>query len=306
MNNGQTTVFITGGTGFLGSALINKLVSRSVNVICYGRSLSKIREKFGDSVCATNNFDHANIDYVIHAACPTASKTLKEQPVEVIDSIYSLTKQSLELAKSARARYIFLSSMEIYDNLNGYVNETQTGHFSLDNVRNAYPVTKQLAELLVNSYHREYGVVTCVVRLAQLFGPGCQFDDNRFFVFAMRKCLMGEPIILNTDGTKWHNSCYINDAVNLICKILMSKATGTFNISNEDYCMSINELCRKIISITASDIELRHELLDDTVFRPDSKYKMSSEKIQNMFPDYKMTPFEQAIKETYNYLKSFR
>ena len=303
MNFKNKTVLITGGTGFIGSQLIKSLLAQNVNVICYGRSINKIKQKFGDTVIATDTFDRIKTDYIIHAACPTESKIMEHQPVEVIDAVYMLTKESLECAKRNTARYLFLSSMEVYDNLSGFVDETQQGSFDLTNSRSSYPVAKQLAELLVNSYKNEFGINTCILRLSQIFGPGVSFDDNRFFIFALKKCLFNKDIVLNTTGDKWHNSCYIVDAVNLILKILLSNTNETLNITNEDYCMSINELCNKMISLTKTKSILKHDIAEHTVFRPDSKYKISNEKIRKMFPTYKMETFEYAILATFDYLK---
>ena len=302
----QKTIFVTGGTGLIGRHLIKHFLSKNFNIICYGRSVEKIHDTFSDTVTAVTDFSCEHVDYIIHGACPTASATLKNEPVEVIGTIYSLTRNSLELAKRTGARYLFMSSMEVYDNLHGTVDETQSGTFALDNSRNSYPVAKQLAELLVNSYRNEYGVDTCIVRLAQIFGPGYSPDDNRFFVFALKQCLLGHDIVLQTDGSKWHNSCYIDDAVKLISNILLSGEHGTFNVTNEDYCMPINDLCRKIIEATGSNINIRHSISANTIFRPDSQYKISGDKVRNLFPTVQMTPLDTAIRQTYDYMKTLK
>lgn len=300
------TVFITGGTGLIGSRLILWFLKNDFKVICYGRSVDKILRQFSGKVIPTTNFDHTGVDYVIHAACPTTSSMLKEQPVEVIDCIYTLTKQTLDLANRNSARYMYLSSMEVYGSSTGYVSEDQHGVFDLSVGRNSYPVAKQLAELLVNSYNSEFAVKTCIVRLSQIFGPGARRDDNRLFYFVLKQCLDNNDIVLKSPGRKWHNSCYIDDAVNLMQMLLTSDVTGTFNITNETYCMPINALCKRIIDIVGSNNAVQHDLGDLGEYPPESFYKVSGNKIRILFPDYKMTPFEQAIKETYNYLKSFR
>ena len=134
------TVFITGGTGLIGSRLILNFLKNDFKVICYGRSVDKILRQFSGKVIPTTNFGHTGVDYVIHAACPTTSTMLKEQPVEVIDCIYTLTKQTLDLAKRNSARYMYLSSMEVYGSSIGYVSEDQHGVFDLSVGRNSYPV----------------------------------------------------------------------------------------------------------------------------------------------------------------------
>lgn len=304
-NFSNKTIFITGGTGFIGSQLIKELLKFGAKIICYGRSIEKIEQKFGTSVIATNSFDFKNIDYVIHAACPTESDKMANKPVEVLDAIYKLTKDSLNLAKQNNARYIFLSSMEVYDNLNGLVDENIIGTFDLSKSRTSYPIGKQMAENLVNSYHNEFSVNTCIVRLSQIFGPGVQKDDKRFFTFLLNNCLDNKDIILKTSGEKWHNSCFITDAVNLIIKLLLEKTNDTFNITNEDYCMSINALSNEVIRIVKSNSKVIHVIENQTIFRPDSKYKVSSKKIQKMFPTYKMETFENAIIKTAEYLRQF-
>lgn len=295
------TVFITGGTGFIGTELIKSLLKQNTNVVCYGRNIEKIKKKFGNTVIATTSFDFDNIDYVIHAACPTESKTLSKEPVEVIDTIYTLTKESLELAKRNNARYIYLSSMEVYDNLNGKVDENVQGTFNLNNSRSSYPVAKQLSELLVNSYKNEYNLNTCILRLSQIFGPGTSKNDNRLFNYVIKQCIENKDIVLKTLGDKLQNTCYIEDAIYFIINILFSNVNGTINITNEDYCASINDLVEKIIKILNSNNKLIHEL-DTENYPPSSKHIISGEKLKKMFPTYKKETFENAIIKTKNYL----
>ena len=305
MNFLNKTVFITGGTGFIGTYMIMALLKQNATIICYGRNVSKIQEKFGDSVIAASDFNYTGIDYVIHAACPTQSSTLWQNPVEVIDTIYSLTKASLDMAKKNHARYIFLSSMEVYDGLDGKIDETNTASFNLSNSRTSYPLGKQTAELMVNSYHTEYGVDTCVLRLSNIFGPGLPYEDNRLFNYLIKCCIENRDVVLKTTGEKLHNSCYINDAVNLIIKLLQTATNETYNITNEDYCFSINDLAAKTIDILGSKSQVIHDI-DDKYYPPASKHIISGEKLQKMFPTYKLETFENAIKNTAAYLRNLK
>jgi dTDP-glucose 4,6-dehydratase len=301
------TVFITGGTGFIGSRLIQQLVADSANIICYGRDIRKIFNKFGTQVTAVTTFDIADtVDFIIHAACPTNSNTLANNPVETISSIYTLTKESLELAKRTNARYLYLSSMEVYSGLSGRVDESKTGMLDLTNSRNSYPSSKQLAELLTNSYYNEYGTNTSIVRLSQVFGPGVAFDDNRLFTYAIRQALNGEDIILKTDGQKLHNSCYIDDVIFYILHILVSDIHDTVNITNESYCHTINDLCDSIINTLDSRSKVIHDITANSMYPPNSQSIISANKLNQLFPTYEQTSFDRAVQNTANYLRQFK
>lgn len=300
-------VFITGGTGFIGSRLIQQLLNNGSNIICYGRDISKIVNKFGNSVTAVNTFNITDtVDFIIHAACPTNSNILSSNPVETISSIYTLTKESLEFAKRTKSRYLYLSSMEVYSGLSGRVDETKTGMLDLTSSRSSYPSSKQLAELLTNSYYNEYGTNTSIVRLSQVFGPGVACDDNRLFTYAIRQALNDEDIILKTDGQKLHNSCYIDDAIFYILCILASDIHDTVNITNESYCRTINDLCNSIIDTLDSHSKVIHDLTANSMYPPNSQSIISASKLNRLFPTYEQTRFECAVQNTATYLRQFK
>ena len=303
MNIQNKIFFITGGTGFIGKALINTLLSKGAKIYCYGRSKSKIENTFGNYVIANTDFSVSEkIDYVIHAACPTDSAILKNNPTQVIDTIYSLTKQSLDFAKQHNARYIYLSSMEVYDGLDGYLTEDKVASFNPSVLRNSYPIGKILSELLVNSYHKENELNTSIVRLSNIFGPGCDKESNKFFNYVIKQSLKNEDIVLKTTGNKIHNSCFIDDAVNQILLILNSDFNETYNITNEDYALTINEICDKIIKLSNSSSTVKHEL-EEGIYPKDSKHIISGQKIKELFT-FKQTDFESALKLTIDYFKN--
>lgn len=302
MNFLNKTFFITGGTGFIGKALIKTLLSKDAKIYCYGRNISKIESIFGNSVIAKTDFSsNEKINYVIHAACPTDSAILKNNPTQVIDSIYSLTKQSLDFTKQHNARYIYLSSMEVYDGLDGYLTENNVASFNPSISRNSYPIGKILSELLVNSYYQEQNLNTAIVRLSNIFGPDCDKESNKFFNYVIKQSLKNEDIILKTTGNKIHNSCFIDDAITQILLILNSDYNETFNITNEDYALTINEICDKVINLSNSSSTVKYEL-EDGIYPKDSKHIISGQKIKNLFA-FKQTDFENALLKTINYFK---
>lgn len=300
------TFFITGGTGFIGKALIKTLLSNGAKIYCYGRSRSKIEYIFGKTVIPMTEFPmkgfEDKIDYVIHAACPTDSNLLNNFPSITIDKIYSLTKQSLDFANVQKARYLYLSSMEVYDGLDGYLTEDNVASFNPSVSRNSYPIGKILSELLVNSYHKEHELNTAIVRLSNIFGPGCDKESNKFFNYVVKQSLKNEDIVLKTTGNKIHNSCFIDDAVSQILLILNSDFNETYNITNEDYALTINEICDKIIKLSNSSSTVKHELKEG-IYPKDSKHIISGQKIKNLFT-FKQTDFESALKLTIDYFKN--
>ena len=297
------TFFITGGTGFIGKALIKTLLTKGAKIYCYGRNISKIESIFGNYAIAKTDFSISEkIDYVIHAACPTDSNLLNNFPSITIDKIYSLTKQSLDFANVQKARYLYLSSMEVYDGLDGYLTEDNVASFNPSVSRNSYPIGKILSELLVNSYHKEHELNTAIVRLSNIFGPGCDKESNKFFNYVIKQSLKNEDIVLKTTGNKIHNSCFIEDAVNQILLILNSDSNETFNITNENYALTINEICNKIIKLSNSFSIVKHDL-EDGIYPKDSKHIISGQKIKNLFT-IQQTDFEDALQQTINYFKN--
>jgi len=302
------TILITGGTGFIGKALINELLLSNANIICYSRSIDKVKQLFGNKVHAVNDFNiDKKIDYIIHAACPTESKILNNSPVNVLDTIIDLTKQTLNLAKINNSRYIYLSSMEVYNNLNGYVTEDNINAFNLHTPRNSYPIGKQIAEFYVNAYHHEFNLNTCILRLSNIFGKGLLYNDNKFFNYIIKQCVENKDIILKSTGNKIHNSCYLSDAIYFIKNITINPLiVDTINITNELYTASINDICKKIINIFNLNTKIIHVLDTSGIYPKDSQCKISGNKLLSYFPNYHQTDFTIAIKELYDYLVSIQ
>jgi nucleoside-diphosphate-sugar epimerase len=295
-------ILITGGTGFFGKHLIDLLSNSNYDILCYGRSKEKIERIFGDTVTAVDTLN-IDFDYIIHAACPTASDELSSKSVETIDSIYTLTKSALEAAKRNNARMMFLSSMEVYGQIDCMVKEEELGSICLDKPRSGYAEGKRLAELLCTCYREEYGVDVVVARLSQLFGPGSEKNDQRFFNYALRCLAKNENIKLSTDGTNYHNSIYVEDAAKLCLSLLFSNLSGTYNITNPANTMSITDLCNKMIECVGSDKKIEYQVSDTRKFRANSKCIISNKKILDAFPDFKYTSFEKSITSTYDYIK---
>lgn len=257
-------VYITGATGLIGYALVSALLhfnlarDGQVKVTALVRDREKAEAKFSDWLAAGAQLDFVEgpveekreiagpVDYVVHCAAPTTSAYFTEHPVETIDTIYTGTKNILELARAKHSLgAVFLSSMEVYGTVAARekLRETDLGCIDLTSPRSSYPEGKRLAENLCCAYAAQYGVPITIARLAQTFGPGVSREDGRVFAYMARCALAGEDIRLNTDGTKENMYLYTMDAVSAILLLLVRGERGAaYNAANEDTYCSVREM----------------------------------------------------------------
>lgn len=231
------TFFITGATGLLGSVLVKHLQKKN-RIIAWTRKNGDIREKI--------SIDDP-IDYIIHGANPTASKYFVDYPVETIRIIYEGTLNTLELAREKNVKaYLYLSSLEVYTNITG--------------VRNCYPEGKRLAECLCISYFHEYGVNAKIARLATVFGPEIDLEnDNRMFAQFMRCARDKKDIVLRTKGDSVRSYCHTADAVSAMLHILDKGKNGEFyDVASKNSEISVYDLAKRFGNVVfdiAEDVE---------------------------------------------------
>lgn len=221
----NSTILVTGGTGLIGSTLINSLVyadikkNYDIKILALVRNVKKAEKIFSEQLKAEQNLEFVqgsieeipeikeNIDYIIHCASPTASSFFIEYPVETIKTAVQGTINVLELAKEKKIKgMVYLSSMELYGKIekDEFVSESELGYIDPLNIRSCYPESKRMCENLCACYAAEYEVPVYQVRLAQTFGPGISYEDKRVFAMMARKAIEGKDIILQTKGTSKH------------------------------------------------------------------------------------------------------
>ncbi len=264
------TVLVTGVTGFVGSCLVrllvarNKLFGANVRVIAPVRNIAKGQELFGVAagkdvrlVAITDIADIAQLDipadYLIHTACPTASRTFVEKPVETIASIVNGTQATLEYARKQQvSSYVYVSSMEVYgtgsaDPNGAPLTPADMGSVNPLSVRSSYPEGKRMAECLCCAYVSEYKVPVKIVRLAQTFGPGVPANDNRVFMQFARSAMTGNDIILKTTGESTSMYCYTLDAATALLQVLLRGEMGAvYNVANKDSRSSIRQMAQMV------------------------------------------------------------
>ncbi len=260
----EKTIVVTGATGLIGSTLIKTLlyVSRKMNlrlrVIALIRNQDKAKKIYETFIKSYDELEFvlgditniiinaSKIDYIIHGANPTSSQYFVSNPVEVIRVSFEGTCNLLEFAREKKVEgFVYLSTMEVFGTpKRGYkVTEKDAGSFDSTNIRNSYPLSKQLCENLCCSYAMEYGVPAKIVRLCQTFGPGVSFNDRRVFAEFARCAITGENIILKTKGETKRNYLYTADAVAAILTVLLKGVIGQiYTAANEDTFCSIYEM----------------------------------------------------------------
>ncbi len=263
------TLFLTGATGLIGSAVINALdyanAERDLNlkITALVRNEARAKDRFtavaGHGMLEFvegNVEDLPNVslsaDFIIHAASPTASKEFVDHPVETINTIVKGTNSILSFAKEQNtSSLVFLSSMEVYGcpPKGRRITEADIGMFSPLNLRSSYPLGKIMGEALCRSYANEYAVPVKIVRLAQTFGAGVKEDDKRIFAY-FEKCIEEKKdIVLKTEGKS--ERCYlrVSDAVTAIMTVLLRGKNGeAYNAADESTYCSIAEMAAKVAS----------------------------------------------------------
>lgn len=272
------TFFITGGTGLIGTTLVDSLIRANeekklgITIIVLARDLDKAKKRFFESDClkvVVGDVQHIpvineKIDYVIHSASQTSSKGFVENPVETINVVIDGTRSVLALAREKRVEsFVFLSTMEVY----GYpekghkVKEEEIGAFDVTNPRNCYPISKIMAENICFSYFKEYGVPIRILRLTQTFGPGVEYNDGRVFAEFARCAIEKKDIILKTKGETERSYLYTADAVTaIITAMLKGQAGDIYNVANEETYCSIVEMADLVARL--SDLQTVFELIN--------------------------------------------
>ena len=254
----KSKILITGSTGLIGENIVDafiyadKKLNLNLHLYLIVRDIEKAKSMFEYKIesriityiegdVENVNIVEADIDYVIHAASPTASRFFVNCPVETISTAVQGTINILNIAKENNVKaFAYLSSMEAYGDVSEEIllSEETLGDIDLTNCRSVYPESKRLCEILCMSYWKEYNLKTNNIRLAQTFGPGVKYDDKRVFAMMARSAMNKENIVLQTPGASKHPYLYTAQAVTAILTILLQGFGGeTYNVANpETYC----------------------------------------------------------------------
>ena len=274
---------VTGGSGFLGSHLCEKLIGENHRVICIDnlitgnlRNISHLRDNSNFTFLKQDVTEYididGDIDCILHFASPASPIDYMELPIQTLKVGSLGTHKALGLAKAKGASFLLASSSEVYgDPLVHPQTEDYWGNVNPIGPRGVYDEAKRFAEALTMAYHRVHGVKTRIVRIFNTFGPRMRKNDGRVVPAFISQALSGEPITVFGDGSQTRSFCYIADLVKGIMKLAGSETCEPVNLGNPNE-ISVIDFARLVLSLTGSKSEIIFKPLpvdDPKVRKPD-------------------------------------
>ena len=268
-------IVITGGSGFVGSYLCEKLINDGHKIIVIDNLLTGSTENI-NHLMDNENFsfiehdvqNHIEIenkvDYVLHFASAASPKAYTEHPVNTLKAGSVGTINTLGLAKKHDAEYLLASTSEVYgDPLISPQTEEYWGNVNPNGERSMYDEAKRFAEAAVATYSRSYDLKTKIVRIFNTYGPRMQLNDGRVVTNFIVQALKNENITIYGDGSQTRSFSYVEDTVAGIISLMNSSEYDVFNIGNPNE-MTVGQLAEKIIELTDSTSEIKYlELPND-------------------------------------------
>lgn len=311
-NSGRKPVsVVTGGAGFLGSHLVDFLLSRGHRVIAMDSlitgSIENIAHLAGNEDFRFIKQDVTEfifvdepVDYVWHFASPASPVDYLELPIQTLKVGSLGTHKALGLARYKKARFLLASTSEVYgDPLVHPQSEDYWGNVNPIGLRGCYDEAKRFAEALTMAYHRKHGLQTRIVRIFNTYGPRMRLNDGRVVPAFISQALKNKPITVHGDGSQTRSFCYVSDLIEGIYRLMMSDEALPVNIGNPQE-ITVLEFAKEIIRLTGSrsKIVFKPPLPDDPKQRrPDiSKAK----RILNWQPKVNL---EEGLRKTIEFFK---
>ena len=263
----MTTSLITGGAGFLGSHLCDRLLAEGHRVVCVdnlitGRKANIAHLEGNPSFRflrhdVSQPFDvEEPVDFVLHFASPASPIDYLELPIQTLKVGSLGTHNTLGLARAHGARYLLASTSEVYgDPLIHPQPESYWGNVNPVGPRGVYDEAKRFAEAMAMAYHRVHDLDIRIVRIFNTYGPRMRIGDGRVVPAFIQQALEGESFTVFGDGQQTRSFCYVSDLVEGIWRLLLSDVEEPVNIGNPRE-MTILEFAQAILRLTNSTSEL--------------------------------------------------
>ncbi|XP_050115768.1 UDP-glucuronic acid decarboxylase 1-like [Malus sylvestris] len=267
-------IVVTGGAGFVGSHLVDKLIDRGNDVIVIDNFFTGRKDNlvhhFGNPRFELIRHDVVEpilleVDQIYHLACPASPVHYKYNPVKTIISNVMGTLNMLGLAKRIGARFLLTSTSEVYgDPLEHPQKETYWGNVNPIGERSCYDEGKRTAETLAMDYHRGADVEVRIARIFNTYGPRMCLDDGRVVSNFVAQAIRKQPLTVYGDGKQTRSFQYVSDLVNGLMALMDGEHVGPFNLGNpgEFTMLELAEVVKETIDSSAT-IEFRPNTADD-------------------------------------------
>jgi len=266
---------VTGGAGFIGSHLCERLLSEGYHVVCMDNLSTGVLENVAPFLASEADFefiDHdvsVHIDFpgglaeIYHFASAASPADFGRIPIEILKTGALGTLNSLGLARARGGRFMLASTSEVYgDPLVHPQHEEYRGNVSTTGPRSVYDEAKRYAEALTMAYRRHNRVDTRIARIFNTYGPKMREDDGRMVPTFIRQALLGEPLSIYGEGTQTRSVQYVEDLIEGVIRLMNSEETRPVNIGNPvEY--SVREIAEIIIELSGSQSEISHQPLPE-------------------------------------------
>lgn len=265
-------VLITGGAGFIGSHLCEKLLSKDFRVICMDNLITGKKENIVH-LLSNPNFKFVqhdvsryidiqeDLDFILHFASPASPIDYQLYPIQTLKVGSLGTHNSLGVAKAKGAKFLLASTSEVYgDPLVNPQKEDYWGNVNCVGPRGVYDEAKRFAEAITLAYHRTHKMDTKIARIFNTFGERMRKNDGRAIPNFITQTLNNQPITVYGRGTQTRSFCYIDDLIEGIYKLMLSSLNEPINLGNP--CeTTVLELAKQIIKLTKSKSEIVYKQL---------------------------------------------
>jgi UDP-glucuronate decarboxylase len=260
-------ILVTGGAGFLGSWLCDRLVEQGHHVLCVDNYFTGSKKNI-EHLLDKPNFEvlrqdvcfplYIEVDEIYNLACPASPKYYQQDPIQTTKTSILGAYNLLGLAKRTGAKILQASTSEIYGDPTVHPQqESYWGNVNPIGVRSCYDEGKRAAETLFFDYHRQHGVKIKVMRIFNTFGPRMAVDDGRVVSNFIVQAIKGEDITVYGTGQQTRSFCYVDDLITGMIRLMESddSVTGPINMGNPGE-FTMLELAEKVIKYTKTDSKI--------------------------------------------------
>ncbi len=311
-------VLITGGSGFIGSHLSERLLKDGHRVVAVDNFVTGSRANVAH-LLKNPHFELIEMDIipsleypgpldaVMNLASPASPVGYLDNPIETMLVGSHGTRNALELARVKGARFLQASTSEVYgDPLEHPQNESYWGNVSCTGVRSVYDEAKRFAEALTMAYHRNYGMPTRIIRIFNTYGPRMDLNDGRVVPNFVKQAVLNEPLTIYGDGTATRSFTYVSDLVEGMLSLLMSDEPMPVNVGNPRE-MTVAEFAAAVIAAAGPNCH------SEAVFVQPKKERIADDP-QRRRPDITRArailnweprvPLEDGLRDTVTYFRS--